>query len=328
LAGAKAQEVEVMQSEFVIQTKGLTKRYNGLVPVDSLDMQIRRGEIFGMLGPNGSGKTTTILMLLGLTEPPAGEVRVLDLDPARQPLSVKSRVGYLPDQIGFYDELTARENLIYTAKLNGLPRKVASERIEAALERMGLLDVADHTVATFSRGMRQRLGVADVLIKQPEVIIMDEPTQGLDPEGAHAFLRNILHLKEEGITILLSSHLLHQVQEVCDRVGLFYQGKMALSGSVAELARAVIGSSYHIQVQAQGDKEVLSKALQQVPGIAKVEHDGADIYDITADGDLRAEAATAVVKAGGRLLSLQVEEPSLDDIYARYFEEVEHDSQH
>ncbi|NOZ73451.1 MAG: ABC transporter ATP-binding protein [Chloroflexi bacterium] len=317
-----------MQPELVIETKGLTKRYDDLTAVDSLDLQIHRGEVFGMLGPNGSGKTTTILMLLGLTEPTAGEVRVLDLDPARQPLSVKSRVGYLPDQIGFYDELTARENLIYTAKLNGLPRRLANERIENALERMGLHDVADHSVATFSRGMRQRLGVADVLIKQPEVIIMDEPTQGLDPEGAHAFLRNIRHLREEGITILISSHLLHQVQAICDRVGLFYLGRMALSGSVAELAKAVIGSSYHIRVQAKGDREVLRKALLQVPGIVEVAKNGNDVYDIVADGDLRAEAAAAVVKAGGRLLSLQVEEPSLDDIYARYFEEVEHDSQH
>jgi len=314
-----------MSSDYVIQTKGLSKHYNGLVAVDNLDLNIMRGEIFGLLGPNGSGKTTTILMLLGLTEPTAGKVRVLDFDPARQPLSVKARVGYMPDQIGFYDELSARQNLAYTARLNGLPAAVADERIQAALDRMGLLDVADKRVSTFSRGMRQRLGVADVLIKQPEVIIMDEPTQGLDPEGAHAFLRNIRHLKEEGITILLSSHLLHQVQAVCDRVGLFYRGKMALSGSVAELARKVIGSHYHIEVEAYGDQEALLQALRQVPGISRVQAHG-NVYDITANSDLRAEAAEAVVKAGGRLLALRVEEPSLDDIYAHYFQEVEHDS--
>lgn len=314
-----------MSSDIVIQTKGLSKHYNGLVAVDHLDLAIRRGEVFGMLGPNGSGKTTTILMLLGLTEPTAGEVRVLGLDPARQPLSVKSRVGYMPDQIGFYNELSAWENLAYTARLNGLSRPEAQRRIDEALTRMGLRDVAAKPVKTFSHGMRQRLGVADVLIKEPEVIIMDEPTQGLDPEGAHAFLRIIRDLKEAGITILLSSHLLHQVQTVCDRVGLFNHGKMALSGSVAELAQQVIGSHYHIEVEARGESKALTAALQQIPGVVEVTAHEL-LYDVTATADLRAEAAEAVVKAGGRLLALRVEEPSLDDIYARYFQEVEHGS--
>jgi ABC-2 type transport system ATP-binding protein len=310
--------------DVVIETKALTKRYNDFVAVDALDLTVYKGEVFGMLGPNGSGKTTTILMLLGLTEPTAGKIEVLGMDPARRPLSVKSRVGYMPDQLGFYDELTARENLSYTAKLNGLKRKEAEARIDAALERMGLHDVADHKVATFSRGMRQRLGVADVLIKQPQVIIMDEPTQGLDPEGAHAFLQNILALREENISILLASHLLHQVQAVCDRVGLFNQGRMAVSGTVAELAQRMLDGAYRVDLEVQGPVPKLMAALEQVPGVVQVEQSGKDLYRITANGDLRAEAAAAAVQAGGRLLALNVEAPSLDEIYTRYFEEVEH----
>jgi ABC-2 type transport system ATP-binding protein len=208
-------------SEFVIETQNLTKRYGDVVAVDNLNLRIRAGEVFGILGPNGSGKTTTILMLLGLTEPTEGWARVLGFDPMRQPLEVKSRVGYLPDQVGFYDELTARENLAYIAKLNGLSRPVAQRRISDALERMGLAEVADRRVGTFSRGMRQRLGVAEILLKHPQVIILDEPTLGLDPEAAREFLQIIRTFKEEKITVLLSSHLLHQVQAVCDRVGLF-----------------------------------------------------------------------------------------------------------
>ncbi|NOX61378.1 MAG: ABC transporter ATP-binding protein [Chloroflexi bacterium] len=311
-------------SKVVIRTKGLTKRYNGVVAVDKLNLTIHRGEIFGLLGPNGSGKTTTILMLLGLTEPTAGEVRVLNLDPARQPLSVKARVGYLPDQIGFYDELTARENLSYTAKLNGLSRKEADERIEAALTRVGLHEVADRPVGTFSRGMKQRLGVADVLIKRPEIIIMDEPTQGLDPEGAHAFLQNILELKEEGITILLASHLLHQVQAVCDRVGLFNRGRMAVSGTVAELAKKILDSGYRIYLEVEGPADKMIPALKAVSGVSKVQRAGKNRYELVARSDLRAEAAAAAVKAGGKLYGLSVEVPSLDDIYTHYFEEVEH----
>ncbi|MCS7261307.1 MAG: ABC transporter ATP-binding protein, partial [Anaerolineae bacterium] len=207
-------------NEWVVETHDLTKKYGDLVAVDQLNLRIRPGEVFGILGPNGSGKTTTILMLLGLTEPTSGSVRVLGLDPARQPLSVKARVGYMPDEVGFYDELSARVNLTYITKLNGLPRAEAQRRIEEALAHMGLQDVADQPVRTFSRGMRRRLGVAEVLLKRPQLVILDEPTQGLDPEGAREFLNIIRGLKQDGITVLLSSHLLHQVQAVCDRVGL------------------------------------------------------------------------------------------------------------
>ncbi len=214
-----------METQTVIRTQGLTKRYGKFTAVDNLALNIRKGEVYGLLGPNGSGKTTTILMLLGLTEPSAGRVEVLGLDPERRPLSVKAQVGYLPDSVGFYDNLTARENLIYIAKLNGLPKDEMQRRIDESIDRMDLHDVADKRVGKFSRGMRQRLGVAELLLKQPEIIIMDEPTLGLDPDGAHKFLRIILDLKATGITVMLSSHLLHQVQEVCDRVGLFNRGR-------------------------------------------------------------------------------------------------------
>ncbi len=314
-------------SKNVIETRDLTKRYNGVVAVDQLNLTIRQGEIFGVLGPNGSGKTTTILMLLGLTEPTSGEVRVLGLDPARQPLSVKAQVGYIPDQVGFYDDLSAVDNLMYTAKLNGIPRKEALQRIDMALERMGLSEVKDRAVKTYSRGMRQRLAVADVLIKEPRVVIMDEPTQGLDPEGAHEFLQIIRDLKEDGITVLLASHLLHQVQSVCDRVGLFNEGRMAISGTVEELARQYMKGGYRIELEVKGDREAIEKALKDVKGVTDVQYLGRNRYEVRASGDLRAETARAVVLAGGGLLSLQVEAPSLDDIYVRFFQEVKHDSE-
>lgn len=306
----------------VIETVQLTKRYGNFVAVDALDLTIRRGEIFGLLGPNGAGKTTTILMLLGLTEPTSGTVRVLDFNPVRQPLSVKAHVGYLPDAIGFYDELTARENLAYIARLNGLSRKEADQRIEAAMERMGLTEVIDRPVRIFSRGMRQRLGVAELLIKQPQIIIMDEPTLGLDPEAARSFLRTILALRDEGITIMLASHLLHQVQAICTRVGLFSKGRMEMVGTVAELAQKVLGGGFRIHIQAQGDPAPLAQALGALDGAQEVERTGPDRFTLVAKNDLRPEAAVAVVGAGGRLLGLDVEAPSLDDIYARYFGQV------
>lgn len=310
--------------ELVIETQGLTKRYGDVVAVDALDLTVEQGEVFGVLGPNGSGKTTTILMLLGLTEPTAGMVQVLGLNPMRKPLGVKARVGYLPDQVGFYDELTARENLIYIAKLNGLRRDEAYQRIVEALKQMGLGEVADRRVATFSSGMRQRLAVAETLIKRPQLIIMDEPTQGLDPEATQEFLVIIRDLKAHGITILLSSHLLYQVQAVCDRVGLFHQGRMVLEGKVKELAQQVLGGAYRVHLEAEGSRQAIEEALRRLPGVVNVNRSDTNAYELEARHDLRTEAARTVIEAGGRLLSLNFEEPSLDQIYARYFQEVKH----
>ncbi|RTI16720.1 ABC transporter ATP-binding protein [Thermus scotoductus] len=302
----------------VIETHGLTKRYGRVVAVEDLNLEVQEGEVFGLLGPNGSGKTTTILMLLGLTEPTRGEARVLGLDPMREPLKVKSRVGYLPDQVGFYGELTAWENLRYTTRLLGLPETEARARIEEVLKRMGLWEVRDRRVSAFSRGMRQRLGLAEVLLKRPKVAILDEPTLGLDPEAAREFLELIKGLKAEGITILLSSHLLHQVQEVCDRVGLFHKGHLALLGTVEELALRVLGGGYEILVEASPG---LEEAFR-LEGVARVVAEGGR-YRILSSRDLRPELARIAVEQG-ELLSLSLRRPSLDEVYAHYFKEVAH----
>jgi ABC-2 type transport system ATP-binding protein len=303
----------------VIVTRGLTKRYGRVVAVEDLNLEVAEGEVFGLLGPNGSGKTTTILMLLGLTEPTSGEARVLGLDPMREPLKVKAKVGYLPDQVGFYGELTAWENLRYTTRLLGLPEAEAKARIEEVLRRMGLWEVRDRRVSAFSRGMRQRLGLAEVLLKRPKVAILDEPTLGLDPEAAREFLDLIKGLKAEGITVLLSSHLLHQVQEICDRVGLFHRGRLALLGRVEELAARVLGGGYEILVEASPS---LKEAFQAVEGVGRVEAEGGR-YRVLATRDVRAELARIAV-AQGELLALALRRPSLDEVYAHYFKEVAH----
>ncbi|HXG40442.1 MAG TPA: ABC transporter ATP-binding protein, partial [Candidatus Limnocylindrales bacterium] len=251
--------------ETIIRTKGLTKRYGELTAVDRLDLDVRRGEVFGLLGPNGAGKTTTILMLLGLSEPTAGEARVDGLDPTRQPLEVKRRVGYLPDNVGFYGSMSGRQNLRYTCRLNGFDRAESEERIARLLDEVGLSDAADRPVETYSRGMKQRLGIADALVKDPSILILDEPTAAIDPIGIVEILDLIRRLsRERGLTVLLSSHLLEQVQSVCDRVGIFLSGRLVARGTVAELARTAGTSAVTIEVATAGSPETIDAVAPRV----------------------------------------------------------------
>ena len=307
-----------MIADAVIEAKGLTKAYGSALAVDHVSFGVGRGEIFGLLGPNGAGKTTTILMMLGLTEISEGDVRMLGFNPAREPLSVKRRVGYLPDTVGFYDNLTAADNLRYTARLIGFRSMEREKRIAAALDRAGLAEFADNRVGTFSRGMRQRLGLAEIVMKGAQIAILDEPTSGLDPHATAELLAIIRGFKSEGVSVLLSSHLLERVQSVCDRVALFNGGRIVLMGSVAELGRQVLGGGYVVEIEAEGIG--LAERLALIPGVSGVEKAGINRLRLQADRDVRPEAAAEVVAMQGRLKYLGVQEPSLETIYTRYFE--------
>lgn len=307
-----------MSGDGVIEAKDLTKNYGQAVAVDHITFSVGRGEIFGLLGPNGAGKTTTILMLLGLTDISGGEVSVLGFNPAREPLSVKRRVGYLPDTVGFYDQLTAADNLRYTARLIGFRFIEREKRILESLDRVGLADFADHHVGTFSRGMRQRLGLAEILMKGAQIAILDEPTSGLDPHATSELLGIIRRFKAEGVSVLLSSHLLERVQSVCDRVALFSAGRIALMGTVSELGREVLGAGYVVDIEADGAG--LAERLALIPGVSGVEPTGIGKLRLHADRDVRPEAAAEVVAMHGRLKYLGVQEPSLEAIYNHYFE--------
>jgi ABC-2 type transport system ATP-binding protein len=231
-----------MESQTVIETEGLTKKYGYQIAVNDLNLQIHGGEVFGFLGPNGAGKTTTLLMFLGLTEPTSGKARVVGFDPTRDPFHVKEKVGYLPENVGFYDDMDARQNLQYIARLNRIPDKVSAMRIDESLKVVGLLEEVKKKVGTYSKGMRQRLGIAEVLIKEPELIFLDEPTIGLDPDGTNRMLDLIQSLsREKKITIFLSSHLLDQVQKICDRVGIIIKGNLVALGPIEELAKKKLG---------------------------------------------------------------------------------------
>ena len=241
-----------VEGQIIIEAEGLTKKYDSQVAVNNLNLQVREGEVFGFLGPNGAGKTTTLLMVLGLTEPTSGKIRVFGLDPARDPLRVKEKVGYLPENVGFYDEMDAWQNLLYVARLNRIPDRVSAEKIREVLEIVELLEESrKKKVGAFSKGMRQRLGIAEVLIKEPKVAFLDEPTIGLDPDGTNRMLDLIHSLsREKNITVFFSSHLLDQVEKISDRVGIMIKGNLVAAGPIDVLAKQKLGvDSGHYTLQ-------------------------------------------------------------------------------
>ncbi len=231
-----------MERQTVIETQELTKVYGEQVAVDHLTLKIAEGEIFGFLGPNGAGKTTTLLMLLGLSEPTSGKAWVCGSDPTREPIKVKKLVGYLPENVGFYDDMNAAENLKYISRLNGIPDEVADRKIDELLKVVDLQPEPKKKVGEYSRGMRQRLGIAEVLIKDPQVVFLDEPTLGLDPDGSNQMLELIQSLsRDKKITVFFCSHLLDQVQKISHRVGIMIKGTMVAVGRIEDLAKEKLG---------------------------------------------------------------------------------------
>lgn len=307
----------------VVETSRLTKRYRDLVAVNDLNLKVEEGEIFGFLGPNGAGKTTTILMLLGLTEPASGQAKVCGFDPTHQPLEVKKRVGYLPENPGFYDDLSGQENLFYIARLNRIPADEARRRITRLLEQIGLGDDGERAVREYSRGMKQRLGIAEVLIKEPQALILDEPTLGLDPDGASRILDLITGLsRERGLTVLLSSHMLHQVQQMCHRVGIIVKGKMIAQGQVDQLGSAVFKErQWNFLVEVEGRVDGLESELRALHGVAGLEARNRGWF-LRCTRDVRPEVLSLVSRRGLSLLQLRSEDTTLEDIYLKYFREA------
>jgi len=231
-----------MSSQTIIETQELTKIYGRQTAVDKLTFTVDEGEIFGFLGPNGAGKTTTLLMLIGLTEPTSGTARVMGVDPTREPIKVKTKIGYLQENMGFYPDLNARQMLQFVGELNGITGKTAGERIDGALQAVGLLGEAAKKIGAYSRGMRQRLGIAELLIKDSKVAFLDEPTLGLDPDVTNRMIDLIQSLsRDKQMTILLSSHMLHQVQKICHRIGIMIKGRMVAQGPMETLAQEKFG---------------------------------------------------------------------------------------
>ena len=306
----------------VVETHNLTKRYRDKLAVNALNLTVQEGEIFGFLGPNGAGKTTTILMLLGLTEPTSGRVSVCGFDPTREPLEVKRRVGYLPENPGFYEDISARENLLYMARLNRIPEDEIRRRVSEVLQQMELTDDSRRLVREFSRGMKQRLGIAEVLVKNPQAVILDEPTLGIDPDGAIRILEIIKSLNQRhNLTVMLSSHQLQQVQAICSRVGIIVKGKLIVQGQMDELGRAILKErQWNFLLETEG-ADGIEDDLRTIGGVDEIEKRPHGFFH-RCTRDVRPEVVSLLARKRLPLLQLRSEDPTLEEIYLKYFREA------
>ncbi len=308
-------------TSLVVETVDLTKAYDGAKVVDGLNLRVEEGDLFGFLGPNGAGKTTTILMLLGLTEPTSGTAYVCGYNSTREPLKVKRITGYVPERIGFYEDLTASQNLDYTAALNGISEELARKKIAESLGVVGLSKVADHMVGTFSRGMKQRLAIADLLIKTPKLAFLDEPTSGIDPEGVNKMLDLIARVaREQRMTIILSSHQLNHVQRICNRVGILVNGRMVVEGLLDQLGRDALGGKLSIEIKLTEITSDIIDHIKKIKGVADVKRSD-DVLLVGCSADLRPQIAKAIVDSGGLLVEMKIQRYALEDIYMKYFTE-------
>ena len=298
----------------MIKTENLTKVYNGIKAVDSLNLEIAKGDIFGFLGPNGAGKSTTILMLVGMIEPTEGKCIINDIEVARNPLKVKEIIGYLPEDVGFYGNMTAEQNLDYFARFYAaVDASERKKRIEELLELVQLASVSQK-VGGYSRGMNQRLGLAQALLNDPEVLFLDEPTANLDPEGVFQYRELIKQLSDEEKTIFVSSHILSEVSKVCNTIGIISTGTLIANGTLEELKKE-LG-----RVGAENQK-IFVEAVEPLPEIEHEDIISAEYSEnkrkaiIEAKSDIRDYISSSLFEKGVKVKELRAEEPTLEDVF-------------
>lgn len=301
----------------MIEFDHVTKEYDGIRAVNDLTATIPPGEIFGLLGPNGAGKSTTILMLVGLIEPTSGCCRIGGTEVATNPITVKQKIGYMPEDVGFYPMLTAEENLVYFAKLFRMERPRYMKRIADLLSLVGLDGVTKH-VGGYSKGMRQRLGIANALLNDPSVIILDEPTANLDPQGVADYRRILAGVASEGKTVLVSSHILPEVSRVCTSVGLLSRGQLIAQGRWEDLSR---------QLQAGNNSRVtiVVEARDPVPEfshpdlVSSTYSDDRTTVTLVAHSDISNAVVDTCTRSGVRLHGIRREGVSLEDLFLSYY---------
>ncbi|WP_202319927.1 ABC transporter ATP-binding protein [Archaeoglobus neptunius] len=286
-----------------IEIEGVTKCYGEFKALDDLTLHVEMGDVFGFLGPNGAGKTTTINAALGLIRPDSGNIRILGIDVEEKPVEVKKVCGYLPENYGFYDNLSAMQNLTYYAEFYGIRSR---DYLQELLAMVGLENAAEKKLKEFSRGMRQRLALAQALINDPEVVFLDEPTNGLDPSGIADFRRIIRNLNRDGKTIFFSSHILAEVREVCRSIGIISKGRLLKTGRIDKLNSKM---SIIVQTEPQADESL----LREFGDVSFDEQQDAFVIDV--ERDCRVEISKRLFESGYIVKELHLREPTLEEVY-------------
>lgn len=295
-----------------IEVSSLTKTYNHVAAVNNVSFAVNKGEIFGFLGPNGAGKTTTIKAMLDLIHANTGTIVINGIDVKTQGKEAKKYIGYMPEKVAFYDNLTALQNLRFYAEI----KHVSNEECSQLIEEFGLGDTGKKRVGKFSKGMVQRLGMARAILGNPPILILDEPSGGLDPRGVVLIRDKILDMKKKGTTIFISSHILSEIQEICDRVGIINKGVLVAQDSVAGLSKK-LNLKPQISITVDSMSTAIENSIKNLPGVESIKVKGNTI-DIVCDGAMKAKVILAISTAGANIQNLQTKEPSLEEVFMRY----------
>jgi len=301
----------------VIEVRNLRKVYENVLALDDVSFEVSEGEAFAFLGPNGAGKTTTIKILMGFIYPDLGYAKIFGKDVFRHGKEIRKRIGYLPEEMGFYDQLSAYENLNFYARLFGVPKAEREKRIEESLERVSLLERKDSPVREYSHGMKQRLGIAQSLINNPDLLIYDEPTSGLDPRSSYEIREMIKGFVKEGKTLFLSSHLLYEVQQICETVAIINKGKIVVKDEIKNLSKMMSGKSIKVTIRCLNLNEELIERAKKVKGVRRVRIDGNNLIAMVEDEETIASVISSMVKAGGKITSVKEESPGLEEIFLK-----------
>ncbi len=301
----------------VIETQDLTKIFKSedVTAVDNINFKVEKGDVFGFLGPNGAGKTTAIKMLSGALDPTEGSAEIVGYDIVDEPLKVKEKIGVMPEEPGFYGNMTGREHLKFYVEFYDSDKY--EENIEKVIEQTNIGDYVDRKVKGYSHGMKKRLALAQSLIHDPEVLILDEPTGGLDPQGTHFFRNFIEKLHEEGKTIFLSSHILSEVQEVCNRVGIINKGEILEVDLIENLSEDIAESKgeYKIKVEAEGINDEIFNEIEDIEGILSLQKTEIGLTAMVNDDDLSTKINSKLMGNGVKVKSINIKEPDLEEIF-------------
>ncbi|MDZ7701091.1 MAG: ABC transporter ATP-binding protein [Halobacteriales archaeon] len=294
-----------------IELRGVTKRFGDVTAVRDLDLAVPAGEVYGFLGPNGAGKSTTINLLLDFVRPSAGSVRVLDRDAREESVAVRERTGVLPEGFDVYERLTGRQHVEFA-----IESKEAADDPDAVLDRVGILDAAERRAGGYSTGMRQRLALGMALVGSPDLLVLDEPSTGLDPNGAREMREIVREETDRGATVFFSSHILGQVEAVCDRVGILRDGQLVAEDSVEGLREAA-GTESRLRVSVDRVTDGATQAIEAVEGVSRARSEGGEFVIDCADS-AKTEVLAAIEETGATVSDFETEEASLEDLFVAY----------